>query len=125
MQLVLESEQTELLRRYARPLGVAFAAFVKELERPGDTPGSGTAGEPRPVEPVELNSNLALEVAGIHLRRVALSKGFTQKALAHRLRVNPSVVSRIFKRPERSNLQTMRRIAKALGVSVQDILPKG
>jgi DNA-binding XRE family transcriptional regulator len=60
--------------------------------------------------------------AANRLRQVAESKGITQKELARRLEVSPSVISKVFKEPDRSTLRTLKRIANALGVDVHAII---
>ena len=115
---IAQNESFQRYQRYATPLGIAFAAFVRELEK-------HTQPQDTSPDEQEVNDALAREVASVHLRRVARSQVISQKELARRLKVNPSVISRIFKSPEKSSLQTIRRIADALHVSLHDILPRG
>jgi DNA-binding Xre family transcriptional regulator len=54
---------------------------------------------------------------------LALKKqGMTQSALAKSLGKSPSQISRIFRHPERSQLNTLRSIADAIDVELSDIL---
>ena len=50
------------------------------------------------------------------------SIGMTQKELARRLKVKPSTVCRLERKDTRPRLDTLKRVAKALGVSVHDLI---
>ena len=62
------------------------------------------------------------QAAASRLRRVAKEQGVTQQELAKRLGVTPAVISRVFKIPNRSKVDTLRRIADALGVELVEIV---
>ena len=64
----------------------------------------------------------ALEIAGTWLARARKHSGLTQKELAERLGLPQSQISRIEKRPERSTIRTMERIAGALGVDIATLV---
>jgi len=49
-------------------------------------------------------------------------RGMTQADLARKLGRSPTVISRIFRHPERSRLRTLREIAEALDLDLSDIL---
>lgn len=50
------------------------------------------------------------------------ARGITQKELARRLKVKPSTVSRMEKKDARSRLDTLKKVAKALRCSVEDLI---
>lgn len=61
-------------------------------------------------------------VAANRLRSALKKRGITQAELARKLKVSPAAVSRILRDPERSAVKTLRRVAKALNVSVHDVI---
>jgi DNA-binding XRE family transcriptional regulator len=74
------------------------------------------------AEVVEFTADSPAEAAARRLKALAKRQGVSQSELAQRLGVTPAVVSRVFKNPDRSKVQTIRRIAKALGVSVREVI---
>lgn len=58
------------------------------------------------------------------LRSALQQSGLTQRQLAERLGVSPAVVTRILQHPERSKLETLLRVAKAMGTDLATVLPK-
>ena len=48
--------------------------------------------------------------------------GLTQKQLAERAGMKPNSVSRILKKPEQSQVSTIRRLADALGTDISNLL---
>lgn len=56
------------------------------------------------------------------LKQICKQRGIKQSDIAHQLGVAPSVVSRIFKHPERSRLQTLRKIAEAAGIAMGELI---
>jgi DNA-binding Xre family transcriptional regulator len=77
---------------------------------------SGTAGA------VEFNASVPAKAAGSRLKQIFKQRGIKQSEIARRLGVAPSVISRVFKHPERSRLQTIRGIADAAGISVGELI---
>jgi len=111
----------ELLAKYAKPIGMALAAFVREMESAEGL--SVAASKPSDAPGVRIDNLFMTEMAGIHLRRVAQSKGVTQNELARRMKVNPSMITRIFQHPERCEVKTLQRLSRALGVPLRDVWP--
>lgn len=60
--------------------------------------------------------------AGNRLQLLLKQKGMTQAALARKLGVSPAVVNRVLKRPDRSMVATLRRIAAALHAELWEII---
>ncbi|HKQ50515.1 MAG TPA: helix-turn-helix transcriptional regulator [Phycisphaerae bacterium] len=60
--------------------------------------------------------------AGQRLRHLLKKKGITQAALARSLGVSLAVVNRVLKRPDRSMVVTLRRIAAALNADAWEIV---
>lgn len=71
---------------------------------------------------MEFTADSPVVAAAHRLRRVAGERDISQKELARRLNVTPSVISRVFKNPDRSRLATLRKIAHALGVELHEIV---
>jgi ribosome-binding protein aMBF1 (putative translation factor) len=72
-------------------------------------------------EGIDLDS-AALKLAASRVAQVRQQKGLTQMALSKKLGIPQSQLSRIEKNPERSTVRTLKRIARALGVDVTDLL---
>jgi lambda repressor-like predicted transcriptional regulator len=60
--------------------------------------------------------------AANRLQHLLKLKGMTQAALARKLGVSPAVVNRVLKRPDRSMVATLRRIAAALHAELWEII---
>lgn len=60
--------------------------------------------------------------AAARLKWLAFQLGLTQKEIARRVGVSPVVINRIFKNPDRSTVATLRKIAKAMGVKLIELL---
>lgn len=60
--------------------------------------------------------------AATNVAQVRKAKGLTQKQLGDILGVPQSQISRIERNPDSASMRTMKRVAKALGVNVQDLL---
>ena len=60
--------------------------------------------------------------AGNRLQLLLKQKGMTQAALARKLGVSPAVVNRVLKRPDRSMVATLRKIAAALHAELWEII---
>jgi plasmid maintenance system antidote protein VapI len=56
------------------------------------------------------------------LRSALEESELTQRQLAERLGVSPAVVTRILQHPERSKLETLLRVAKAMGTDLARVL---
>jgi transcriptional regulator with XRE-family HTH domain len=62
---------------------------------------------------------------GATIRHLREAQGFTQAALARRAGLSRMHVIRIERDDISPTLDTLERIAKALGVTVRNLLPKG
>jgi DNA-binding XRE family transcriptional regulator len=62
------------------------------------------------------------QLAAANVVKVRKAKGLTQKQLGDLLGVPQSQISRIERNPDSTSMRTMKRVAKALGVSVQQLL---
>jgi ribosome-binding protein aMBF1 (putative translation factor) len=78
--------------------------------------GFSAAKEGSSAVEVEEGSSAAEEGMTRRLLELCRQRGLSQRSLAARLEVSPSVVSRIFSQPERSKVSTLRRIAAVLEV---------
>jgi DNA-binding XRE family transcriptional regulator len=56
------------------------------------------------------------------IARVRKARGLTQKQLGEKLGIPQSQVSRLEKNPDASSMRLIKRVAKALGVSVHDLM---
>ena len=65
---------------------------------------------------------LALELAGKRIAAARKAAGLTQKQLGARLKIPQSQVSRIEHHPDHTTVRTLKRMAKALGVHVSNLL---
>lgn len=74
------------------------------------------------LEVMEWTDDSAPQAAARRLWRVAKERGISQKTLAAKLGVTPAVISRVFKNPDRSKVATLRKIAKAIGVELYEII---
>jgi hypothetical protein len=71
---------------------------------------------------VEFDPAVPAKTAGGRLKQIFKKRGIRQVDIARRLGVAPSVISRVFKHPERSRLQTIRNIADAAGISLSELV---
>jgi len=62
--------------------------------------------------------DVAIEFATEELVKARKAARLTQKQLGQRIGVPQSMISRIERRPDRTTVRTLKRIAKALGVNV-------
>ncbi len=60
--------------------------------------------------------------AGGRLREIFKERGIKQVAVARKLGVAPSVISRVLKHPERSRLATIRQIAEAAEIPLSELI---
>lgn len=70
----------------------------------------------------EFKSQSPSQAVADRIKAIAKERGVSQNALASRLGVSPAVISRILRNPDRSKLDTLRRIAEALNVPVRELL---
>ena len=63
-----------------------------------------------------------LKVFGVHLREVRKRKGYTQKALAHKIAIEISQISRIARSILNTSISTVYAIACALEMSLGELL---
>ena len=56
------------------------------------------------------------------LREIVQAKGMSQVELARKAKMDPAMLSRVFKNPDNSKLGTLRRIAKALNVDIAQVV---
>ena len=70
----------------------------------------------------EFDSRSPSHAVADRIKAIAKERGVSQNALASRLGVSPAVISRILRNPDRSKLDTLRRIAAALDVPVRELL---
>ena len=66
--------------------------------------------------------DLALELAGQRIAKARKAAGITQKQLGDRLRIPQSQISRIERQPDHTTVRTLKRIARALNVSVRSLI---
>ncbi len=65
---------------------------------------------------------LGLELAGQRIAEARKGQGLTQKALGEKLGVPQSQISRIERKPDRTTVRTLKRIARALGVDIRALV---
>jgi len=144
----LEPESLEIVNRYAEPFARALAVFVREL-RESEAVSDAQPGHPR-SEPIQddllaaelmqaVEKNDAQEKAGnlvtyevteetaskaiaARLRYIIRERGYTQKKLAEKIGVTPARISHFLKNPNRSKVDTLRKIADALDIDLRDII---
>ncbi len=66
--------------------------------------------------------DLALEFAAERIAEARKAAGLTQKQLGEKLNLPQSQISRIERRPDRTTVRTLKRIARALNVDVRALL---
>jgi DNA-binding Xre family transcriptional regulator len=77
------------------------------------------AGE---LETLEITGDVVAQEYATRLRAIIRARGMTQKALAEKLGVSPARISAVLKKPNKMKLDTLRRIADALGIGVREIV---
>lgn len=70
----------------------------------------------------EINEDTASEALAVRLRRIIKHRGLTQKELAARIGISPVMISRVLKDPDRSKVDTLRKIAQALDIDLREII---
>lgn len=91
---------------------VLFAKIQRKIVQ--DSPFNGKFVEFDPAVPAKRYGN--------RLRQIFRDRGIKQAAIARKLNMAPSVISRVLKHPERSRLATIRRIADAAGISLGELV---
>jgi DNA-binding Xre family transcriptional regulator len=71
---------------------------------------------------MEFTEDSPAEAAARRLRSILAKRGISQKQLAQMLGVTPAVINRVLKKPDRSKVATLRRIADALHVELREIV---
>jgi ribosome-binding protein aMBF1 (putative translation factor) len=71
---------------------------------------------------MEFTADSPAEAAARRLRSILAKRGISQKQLAQMLGVTPAVVNRVLKKPDRSKVATLRRMADALHVELREIV---
>jgi transcriptional regulator with XRE-family HTH domain len=61
-------------------------------------------------------------ILGMEIRRKRRRAGFTQEKLAERAELHPNYMGRVERGEESVSLESLRRIARALGVRVRDLV---
>ncbi len=59
---------------------------------------------------------------GQRIAKARKAAGITQKQLGDRLRIPQSQISRIERKPDHTTVRTLKRIARALNVSVRSLI---
>ncbi len=67
-------------------------------------------------------ADLAVELAGERIAKARKAAGMTQQQLGAKLNLPQSQISRIERRPDRTTVRTLKRIARALGVDVSALV---
>jgi DNA-binding XRE family transcriptional regulator len=67
-------------------------------------------------------SDVALKLAGNRIAKARKAAGMTQKALAEKVGITQSEVSRIENNPDATTVKTLRRVARALKVDVRSLI---
>jgi transcriptional regulator with XRE-family HTH domain len=63
-----------------------------------------------------------MELDGVTLQRVRLSQGLTMQKLGKKAGVNPTTIGRLERGFRTPRLETVRKLARALGVEPGDLL---
>lgn len=69
-----------------------------------------------------IDENARPRHAAARLKWLAFQLDLTQKEIAKRVGVSPVVINRIFKNPDRSTVATLRKIAKAMNVTLFELI---
>jgi transcriptional regulator with XRE-family HTH domain len=64
----------------------------------------------------------AVRVDGAKVRRVRLSQGLTMQKLGKKVGINPTTIGRLEKGYTAAGLETVRTLAGALGVELEDLV---
>jgi len=106
----VEELKAEVLRQlYAsKELDAAVRAYTKKVMKEDDGERLEFPGWPSPAKQ--------------SLREIVRSRGISQVELARKAKMDPAMLSRVFKNPDNSKLGTLRRIAKALNVGIEQVV---
>jgi len=74
------------------------------------------------LKSIRVTDDMVARELAPRLRAIIRARGLTQKALAEKLGVSPARISAVLKRPNKMKLDTLRRIADALGIGVREIV---
>jgi len=74
------------------------------------------------LETLEITGDVVAQEYASRLKAIIRERGMTQKALAEKVGVSPARISAVLKKPNKMKLDTLRRIADALGVGVREIV---
>jgi len=74
------------------------------------------------LEAVEVTDKSASKAIADRLRWIIKDRGLTQRELAKRVGVTPARISHVLRNPDRSKVDTLRRIAQALDINLRQIL---
>lgn len=112
--------RTEFVRSETRPDGrvvtIERVLYDPEIERLKKLQAAGK------LKTVAMDEDFAAEYNARRIRWRAEELGLTQREIARRVGVSPVVINRIFKNPDRSTVATLRKIAKAMGVKLVELL---
>lgn len=105
-----------VVRPNGRTITIEPILYDPELERLKKLQAAGK------LKTVPMDEDFAAEYNARRLRWRAEELGLTQREIARRVGVSPVVINRIFKNPDRSTVATLRKIAKAMGVKLVELL---
>jgi len=73
------------------------------------------------LEVLEINEDTASKMVAARLRWIIRDRGLTQKQLAEKIGVTPARISHVLRNPDRSKVDTLRKIARALDIDLRRI----
>ena len=73
------------------------------------------------LDTFEVTDESASKAIADRLRWIIRDRGLTQKALAKRVGVTPARISQVLRNPDRSKVDTLRKIAQALDIDLRQI----
>jgi len=73
------------------------------------------------LEVIEINQDTASKTVAARLRWIIRDRGLTQKQLAQKIGVTPARISHVLRNPDRSKVDTLRKIACALDIDLRQI----
>ena len=74
------------------------------------------------LDSLVLDEDTISKAVATRIRWVMNEQGVSQRQLAEQIGVSSSVISRVLKNPDRSKVETIRRIAEALDIELREIL---
>jgi len=94
-------------------------ALMKELARAiAENDALEKAGK---LEVLEINQDTASKAVAGRLRWIIRDRGLTQKQLAAKIGVTPGRISHVLRNPDRSKVDTLRKLARALDIDLRQI----